>query len=75
MFNFAPVVYIPHEKNEIAEELIKIVTISGKAIKLTRTHMILSGDCDSELKLVMAKDVEIGYCVLTIEGFLSVILL
>jgi intein/homing endonuclease len=75
MLTFSPVVYIPHEKNEIVEEIIKIVTITGKAIKLTRTHMILSGECDSDLKLVMAKEVKIGYCVLTIEGFLSVTLL
>ena len=72
MLTFSPVVYIPHGKNEIAEEVIKIETITGKAIKLTRTHMILSGDCESELKLFMAKEVKIGFCVRTIDGFLSV---
>ena len=66
----APVVLIPHELNEVVSEFLRITTSSGKAIKLTDTHMILTGHCDSDLNLKMAKDVKVGYCFLTVDGLI-----
>ena len=37
--------------------------------------MILSGKCDSELKLFMAKDVRVGFCFLTVDGWIIIIIL
>ena len=67
-FSFAPVVLIPHGNNNILSEFLRITTSSGKSIMLTNTHMILSGNYKSELKLFMAKDVKLGYCFLTTDG-------
>jgi intein/homing endonuclease len=68
-FSYSKVVLIPHGPNEVVSEFLRITTSSGKAITLTDTHMILSGHCDSELNLKMAKDVKVGYCFLTMDGW------
>ena len=67
-FAYAEVVLIPHQNNNNEYEFYKITTSSGKSIELTDTHMILSGHCESELNLKMAKDVIVGSCFLTIDG-------
>ena len=64
----AEVVLIPHQNNNIEYEFYKITTSSGKSVELTDTHMILSGNCESELNLKMAKDVRVGSCFRTIDG-------
>ena len=66
----APVTYIPHDKNSMEYEFYKITTSSGKSVELTDTHMILSGNCDSELNLKMAKDVKVGFCFYTVDGWI-----
>ena len=69
----APVMYIPHENNNIFYEFYKITTSSGKSVELTDTHMILSGHCESELNLKMAKDVRVGLCFRTVDGWIITI--
>ena len=64
----AEVVLVPHKNNNMEYDFYKITTSSGKSVELTETHMILSGHCDSELNLKMAKDVIVGSCFLTIDG-------
>jgi hypothetical protein len=62
-------VYIPHGNNSIVTDFLKITTSSGKTIKLTDTHMVLAGNCQSEPVLRMAKDVRLGNCFLTVDGW------
>ena len=64
----AEVVLVPHQNNNMEYEFYKITTSSGKSVELTDTHMILSGHCESELKLFMAKDVRVGLCLHTVDG-------
>ena len=64
----AEVVLIPHQSNNMEYEFYKITTSSGKSVELTDTHMILTGNCDADLNLKMARDVKVGLCFLTIDG-------
>ena len=62
-------IYIPHDNNSIVTEFFKITTSSGKTIKLTDTHMVWAGNCQSEPVLKMAKEVKLGNCFVTVDGW------
>ena len=67
---FSDVIYIPHQRNDILTSFQQITTTTGKSIKLTPGHLILSRNCDLDTKMVLmeAALVDRGKCILTIDG-------
>jgi len=70
---FAKVVAVPHGANQIHSKFSHIVTKSGKDIKLTPEHLILSGPCSGELSLVRASDVKVNECLKSTSGLDEVV--
>lgn len=71
---FAPIVYIPHEKNTQDSKFIKLTT-RHRSVKATPNHLIRAAHCtekakqlDQKIEFYPAKLVTIGMCVETIEG-------
>jgi hypothetical protein len=68
-FIYSEVVAVPHDKNDITRDFIKITTSSGKSLTLTPTHLLVSGACGSAfLPLKPARQVKHGHCVMTTSG-------
>ena len=69
---FAPVIYIPHERsNSMKSSFVSISTGSERSIRVTPSHLLMSGDCDSDestFRLQYASRVTLGACLLTSEG-------
>ncbi len=62
------VIAVPHGRNEEIAEFRMITLSSGRDVKLTPDHLILTGVCGSALSLQPAKNVETDMCVRTIDG-------
>lgn len=60
----SPVVFLPHNKNNITRQFDLIETASGKSLTMTRNHLLPL--CDGTL--VTARSLEIGQCVRTVNG-------
>lgn len=67
-FTYSDVVYIPHEKNQKPSVFTQLATKDGRDIMLTPAHMIVAGDCGSELSLKAASSVSSGECLLDHNG-------
>jgi len=70
-FKYSDVVFIPHDTNQFTTTFVNIETNSGKSIKMTKNHLIPSGDCnnDSELfSLTSASKVKLSKCIMTVSG-------
>jgi Hint module len=69
-FLFSEVVFIPHAANEDKALFIHITTTEGKDIKITGSHILPAGHCDSPSPLhsVSASMVKTGDCVMTTSG-------
>jgi len=67
---FSEVIAVPHKKNSVVSDFSVISTESGRDIKMTPDHLIMSGSCDmtSVMSLVRAGDVTVNACVQTIQG-------
>jgi len=67
---YSPVVGFPHAAagNTEEAEFLNIVTTTGRDIKLTKDHLILSGACGTELGLIAAASVKESFCVRTVSG-------
>ena len=64
---------MPHKQNKVHATFAHISTSSGKDIKLTPDHLILSGRCGSLSSagsgaLVRAADLQLKSCVKTVDG-------
>lgn len=65
---YSEVIAVPHGVNQITAHFSQIAT-AERDIKLTPDHLILSGACGSaSMSLVQAGDVEIGACIMTVNG-------
>jgi len=67
---YAPVIALPHGKNEIVADFVSIVAGPEYEIKLTPDHLILAGECDSDVaaSLMKASDVTVVLCLSTKSG-------
>jgi Hint module len=63
-------VFVPHGPNKDSALVVHITTAHGRDIKMTQSHILPSGACNtaSSLPLVYAKDVKVGDCVMTVSG-------
>lgn len=67
---FSDVIATPHARNEIKADFQHIVTENGSDIKLTAEHLLPAGSCSlPSLRLVQAKNVNVGECVQTVSGY------
>jgi len=67
-FSYAPVIALPHGKNEIVADFIHVTTELSDDLKLTPDHLILAGACSSPLGLMKASALTAGSCVATTRG-------
>jgi Hint module len=67
---YSDVVFLPHGPNKDSALFVQITTAHGRDIKMTHSHILPSGACNtaSPLPLVYAKNVNVGDCVLTVSG-------
>jgi hypothetical protein len=67
---FSDVVFVPHGPNKDNALFVHITTAHGHDIKMTQSHILPSGACNtaSSLPLVYAKNVKVGDCVMTVSG-------
>jgi Hint module len=67
---YSDVVFVPHGPNKDSALFVHITTADGHDIKMTKSHILPSGVCDtsSSLPLVYAKDVNVGDCIMTVSG-------
>jgi Hint module len=67
---YSDVVFVPHGPNKDSALFVHITTAHGRDIKMTQSHILPSGACNtaSSLPLVYAKDVKVGDCVMTVSG-------
>ena len=68
--SYSDVVFVPHRANSDNALFTYITTASGRDIKMTPSHIILAGPCDSSapLPLTYASSVSVGDCVMTVSG-------
>jgi Hint module len=69
-FLYSEVVFIPHGANEEKALFTYITTTEGKNLKMSGSHILPAGHCDSPSPLhsVSASMVKIGDCVMTTSG-------
>jgi Hint module len=69
-FLFSEVVFIPHGANTDKALFTHITTTDGKDLKMTGSHILPAGHCDSHspLQHVSASMVKTGDCVMTLSG-------
>ena len=60
----SPVVFLPHNKNNITRQFDQIETASGNVLTMTRNHLLPL--CDGTL--VTARSLEVGQCLRTVNG-------
>ena len=67
---YSDVVFVPHGPNKDNALFVHITTAHGRDIKMTQSHILPSGTCNtaSSLPLVYAKNVNVGDCVMTVSG-------
>jgi Hint module len=67
---YSDVVFVPHGPNKDSALFVHITTANGRDIKMTESHILPSGACDtaSSLPLVYAKNVHVGDCIMTVSG-------
>jgi Hint module len=67
---YSDVVFVPHGPNKDSALFVHITTAHGRDIKMTESHILPSGACNtaSSLPLVYAKNVRVGDCVMTVSG-------
>jgi Hint module len=67
---YSDVVFVPHGPNKDSALFVHIKTTHGRDIKMTQSHILPSGACNTALSLplVYAKNVIMGDCVMTVSG-------
>ena len=76
---YSSVVAVPHKPNNYRAAFNKIRTLKGHTITMTPSHLIhnINGPCTSALEgllpLVKANGVDIGSCILTVDGIDEVV--
>ena len=65
---YSPVMVLPHAANSIQTRFVQLSTVSGKDIKMTADHLVMSGVCGGSLSLVQAGSVKVGACLATVSG-------
>jgi hypothetical protein len=67
---YSDVVFVPHGPNNDSAHFVHITTAHGRGIKMTESHILPSGACDTALSLplVYSKNVNVGDCVMTVSG-------
>ena len=65
---FAPIVAIPHAKNDIKTSFTRLATAQGKSISMVDDHLVFAGTCGRKLTLLPAMSVKRGDCLRTIDG-------
>ena len=65
---FAPIVAIPHAKNDIKTSFTRLATAQGKSISMVDDHLVFAGTCGRKLTLLPAMSVKRGDCLCTIDG-------
>ena len=65
---FSPVIVIPHPINSDKAKFVQLNTQSGRSIKMTQNHLVMSGSCGNIHSLKEASTVKSGDCVTTVQG-------
>ena len=66
---FSDVIATPHARNSFVADFQHIVTESGSDVKMTASHLLPAGACDTtQLPLTRAADVKTGDCIQTVRG-------
>ena len=65
---FSDVIAIPHTRNDILATFLRISLMNGLQLSPTPDHILIGGDCDSELSTISAAKVAEGMCLRTILG-------
>jgi Hint module len=68
--SYSDVVFVPHRANSDDALFTHITTASGLDIKMTPSHIISAGPCNSSASfpLTYASSVSVGECVMTVSG-------
>lgn len=69
-FKYADVVAVPHAKNDIYSQLIKIILVTSEELNVTPDHLIFAGPCeeDSTFALKKASSLQRGFCLMNKYG-------
>lgn len=65
---YSAVMVSPHAANSIEARFVQLTTVSGKDVKMTADHLLMSGVCGGPLSLVQASSVKVGACLATVSG-------
>jgi Hint module len=67
---FSEVVFVPHMWNSDEAIFTHITTTQGRDIKMTHSHILPAGACESTMPLpdIYASSVTVGDCVMTVSG-------
>ena len=70
VLSFASVIAVPHDKNDIVANFVKITVDGVRDIKITTEHLLpFSSSClASDFEITMASKVLIGGCLQTVDG-------
>jgi Hint module len=70
LVKYSNVVAVPHAKNDISAKFNRIVTDSGKDVKMTSNHLIAAKVCGTTTPVVLraASTIQVEDCVQTISG-------
>ena len=72
---FSEVIFVPHRANKEHAIFTHITTALGRDLKLTDSHILPAGDCDSSSPFphVYASEVTVGNCIQTMSGIEKVV--
>jgi len=68
---YAPIIAIPHEKNNILSKFIEIKTSNNKNIKMTECHLIPVLK-NNKFELIKANNIELNNIIITVDGYESI---
>ena len=60
-FDFAEIIFLPHEKNFQRSAFIELETTNG-SLKVSPTHLVMAGECSGSMGLTRAEDITVGAC-------------
>jgi hypothetical protein len=64
---FSEVIFVPHEKNSQRSVFVELET-ARSSLKVTPTHLVLAGECGSNMALTRAEEVTVGSCLAGVSG-------
>lgn len=72
---FSTVISVPHLLNSVRAEFVQITLASGRDVKVTASHLIPAGGCDTtaDHQLLKASQLKIGDCLIAEDGLDAIV--